>query len=138
MGYIYYQIWIDSIKRIQFYKIEKKDWKSSIFIMMSWIFGTNIWIIFVWLKFFGLISLTLPYFDFFIGTLINKFLTYAVVFVFPISTVNYFLIFHKNRYEKFLDLYPLKKNSIAFYYVMTVLILAFFTVVIIGSIQLNK
>lgn len=132
MENMYYKIWVDAIKRIQKNHPRKKDWKISIFIFLTWMNATNIWIIFVWLKFFGIVNLELPIFKIFPGKVLNSFLGFVIFFALPIGIVNYLLIFHNNRYKKLLNNYNEPKYSIAFYYTAIIAVIALISVFIIG------
>jgi hypothetical protein len=87
----------------------------------------NFGLIFIWLKFFGINLFAVPHFDLFVGTMLNKTLTYLIVFFLPIALVNYLLIFRKNRYKKFLDKYPLKKNNVSIIYTFIVVLTTLLT-----------
>jgi hypothetical protein len=134
MKNIYYLIWADSILSIKKFHHDKKDWKITIFLLNTWIHAVNLWIIFLWLKYFGI--LTLPSFeiDIFPGDMINGFLSFTVEFALICGIFNYFLIFYNGRYKKIIEKYPLPPNKIAFYYSLITLLLAFFSGILYGVI----
>ena len=127
---LYYWIWSDSILSLKKYHPKKVDWKSSIFIMNTWINATNAWIIFVWLKWLGVNKIQLVFINLFPGDLLDKFLSFSIVFALPFGFLNYFLIFYKDRYKTILKNYSTPPNLYAFSYSMIVVSLAFITVLL--------
>jgi len=54
---LYYLIWADSIQSICKYQPNKKDWKISIFFIITIMYSFNLWIIVIWLKYFKILIL---------------------------------------------------------------------------------
>ena len=135
MKNIYYLIWVDSILRFKKYHPQKADWKIGIFILNTWINALNFWIILVWLKYFKVLVIPPFHIDIFPGTLIDGFLAFTIEFALPFGVLNYFLIFHKDRYKRIVEKYPAPQKKIAFIYSTTVALAAFITAIIYGILS---
>lgn len=120
MKNFYYIFWADAIQRIRKFHPQKKDWKISLYLFNSWIHALNLFIVFLWLKYFHLLTIKLPEINIFTGDKIDKFLSFALVFGTPFLILNYFLIFHRDRYKKIVDKYYVKDGNYAFPYSFTV------------------
>lgn len=130
MRNFYYIYWADSIQRIKKFHPKKKDWKISLYVFNSWIHALNLFIIFLWLKYFQLIDIKLPDINFFPGDIIDGFLSFASFFGTPFFILNYFLIFHKNRYVKIADKYHIKNGNYAGPYSFVIVLGAFISAII--------
>jgi len=134
MKNIYYIIWIDSIVRFRNHHPTRADWKRSIFLLNTWIHALNWWIVFIWLKYFDIINIQLIKLDLFPGALFDRFLAFCIVFASPFCILNYFLIFHNDRYKQILSRYSAPKQPYALIYSMTVAIGAFLTAILYGNL----
>lgn len=135
MKNIYYLIWSDAIYRIRKHHPHKKNWKISLFIYITWIHALNLFIVFLWLKYFNIHIIPALDFDIFPGTILDDFFSFSVKFaLFPVI-INYFLVFHKNRYERLTLRYPKSEIMYSLIYSMTVLIGAFISAVIYGVLS---
>ncbi|KAF0233018.1 MAG: hypothetical protein FD181_3822 [Prolixibacteraceae bacterium] len=135
MKNIYYLFWVDSILSIKRYHPEKTDWKISVFLLNTWINALNLWIIFIWLKFFNILNFSLLSINVFPGTMLNKFIAFSIIFAFPIGVLNYFFIFHKNRFKQLIEKYPTPPKKCAFIYSTIVALAAFVTAIIYGALS---
>jgi hypothetical protein len=125
----YYIFWADAIQRIRTFHPQKKDWKISIYVLNSWIHALNLFIVFLWLKYFHILTIKLPAINIFPGDMIDKFLSFAVVFATPFFILNYFLIFHRDRYKKIVDKYYIKDGNYALPYTFTIALGAFISAI---------
>jgi len=134
MKNIYYLIWSDSILSFKRYHPDKTDWKIAIFILNTWINALNWWIIFIWLKFFNIVNISLFSVDFFPGVMLDKFIAFTVIFALPFGILNYFLIFHKDRYKRIIEKYPNPPKKCAFIYSTVIALGAFITAILYGAL----
>lgn len=121
MKNLYYSLWVDAISKIRKNNPEKKNWKIAIYVAYSWINAINFWVIMIWLKHFNILSIPLLEIDIFPGEILDSFFGFAVEFAAPFFLLNYFLIFHKNRYEQLIEKYQVPKAKYALIYLFTVL-----------------
>ena len=130
MRNFYYIYWADAIQRIRKFHPQKKDWKISLYVFNSWIHALNLFIIFLWLKYFHMINIKLPDINIFPGDMIDGFLSFALVFATPFFIINYFFIFYKNRYKKIIDKYHVKDGNYAMPYTFVIVLGAFISAII--------
>ncbi len=130
MRNFYYIYWADAIQRIRKFHPQKKNWKISLYVFNSWIHALNLFIIFLWLKYFHIINIKLPEINIFPGDMIDGFLSFALVFATPFFIFNYFLIFYKNRYKKITDKYHVKDGNYAMPYTLVIALGAFISAII--------
>lgn len=129
MKNIYYMIWADAIQSIRKHHPHKKDWKIAIFILTTWMHALNWWIIFIWLKYFN-INIPLISLDFFPGHVLDSFLCFTIEFALPFGLLNYFLVFHHNRYEKIIERYKNQKTRYGLIYSISMALGAFFSAIL--------
>lgn len=132
---LYYLIWSDAISSIKKNHPQKKTWKIEIYIFISWINSINLWILYIWLKFFNLIQIPLPKIDIFPGYVLDSFISFTLIFAFPFLILNYFLLFHKNRYEMILEKYPIKKYRYGSIYTITIILTGFASAILYGILS---
>ena len=130
MKNIYYSLWADSILSFKKYNPDRTDWKIAIFILNTWVNALNFWIIFIWLKFFHILNIPLLSIVVF-SSRIDHFINFTIEFAVPFGILNYFLIFHKDRYKKIIEKYP-KPKRYAFPYSAIVVLGAFISAVLYG------
>lgn len=131
----YYLIWSDAILSFTRYHPKKRNWKTPIFLLNTWIHALNLWIIFMWLKFFDLVNFTLFSIDLFPGMMLDKVIVFIVIFALPFGILNYFLIFSKNRYKRIIERYPNPPSRCAFIYSSVVAIGALITAILYGILN---
>ena len=130
MANVYYLIWTDAIISFKKYNPKRKDWKFTLWFFISWMNALNFWIVLIWLKYFKMYVIPIINIDIFPGTLLNDFCSFSIEFAFPFGIVNYFLIFHKNRYEKIIIRHRNDKIRYAPIYTFVMAILAFASFII--------
>ena len=128
---LYYLIWADSIQSIRKNQPNKKDWKISIFLIITIMHSFNLWIIVLWLRYFG-VHIPLIDLNLFPGHMIDSFLSFAIEFASPFILLNYFLVFRNNRYIKIVEKYKNLKFKYCLYYCTSMLIGAFLSAVLYG------
>jgi len=74
----------------------------------------------------------LIYLDIFPGSVLNKVISFIVEFILPFGVVNYFLIFHKDRYKKIIEKYNDNKIMYARIYSISMIILALVSAILYG------
>jgi hypothetical protein len=134
MNNIYYLIWADAILSFKKYH-PNKEWKSKLFIYITWIHALNFWIIILWIKYFNFIVIPKFSIDIFPGKLLDGFITFTIEFALPFGILNYFLIFYNNRYEKIIQKYKGNKYRYALVYSFTIAILAFVSAILYGILN---
>nr|WP_320020183.1 hypothetical protein [Labilibaculum manganireducens] len=132
MRNIYYLIWSDAILSFKKYHPKREDWKMAIFFFNTWINALNLWILFIWLKYFNLLNVPLIRVELFPGDMLDKFVSFSLVFAFPFGLLNYFLIFYKDRYKLILIKYPKPPKKCAFIYSTGIALGAFVTAILYG------
>ena len=132
MNNIFYMIWVDAILSFRKHHPYNENWKSRLFIYITWIQAMNLWIVFLWLKFFNILNIPLLSINVFPGELLDDFFAFSIEFALPFGVLNYFLVFHNNRYEKVIQKYGHIKTRYAPIYSFTVAILAFVSAILYG------
>ncbi len=132
MKKLYYLIWSDSILSFKKYHPTREDWKMAIFLLNTWINALNLWILFIWLKYFDLLNVSLIRVELFPGDMLDKFVSFSLVFALPFGLLNYFLIFYKDRYKRILIKYPSPPQRCAFIYSTVITLGAFITAILYG------
>ncbi len=125
-------IWSDAIISFKKHQPDRTNWKFTLFVYITWIHALNLWIIFIWLKYFELLNIPLIKIDVFISDMINKFVAFTIMFALPFGVLNYFLVFRNNRYEKIIQKYRDVKLRYAPIYSFTIALGAFITAVLYG------
>ena len=135
MKNLYYMIWADAVFSFKKYHPKRKDWKSAIFLQMTWIHAMNLWILILWLKFFNVLTIPLIKINVFPGNLLDDFFSFTIEFALPIGILNYFLIFYHNKYEKITQKYKDIKFRYAPVYSFTIVILALVSALLYGMLN---
>ena len=130
MNNIYYMIWSDAIQSIRKHHPNKKSWKTEIFIFITSMHAFNLWIIFLWLKYFGILQIPLININVFPGEILDEFVAFAVEFALPFGLLNYFLIFYKNRHKKITEKYSNLKHKYALTYSFVMILGAFVSAIL--------
>lgn len=135
MGNLFYIVWADAIHKFRKHHPNRSDWKATVFVFITWIHALNWWIILLWFKYFDI--LTIPQFkiDIFPGKLLDSFLVFTIEFAVPFGILNYFLIFHKHRYKRIINKYPLQDKRYAFIYSTVIALSAFISAILYGILN---
>ncbi len=130
----YYLIWSDAIISFRMHHPKRKDWKSSLLMMITWMQALNLWVITLWLKYFDVFTLPLIDIDLFPGDDIDGFLSFAATFAVPFGFINYFLIFYKERYKNIIKKYKDEKIRYAPIYSYSMISSALISAFIYGAL----
>lgn len=125
----YYLYWVDAIVSIKTKNPTRKDWKFSLFTYTTICNALNLWVIFLWLKFFDIISLKVEI-NLFPGTILNNASGFIVYFATPFIFLNYFLIFYQSRYEKIIEKYQHRNGKYAMGYVLVSVLLGIISMIL--------
>lgn len=134
MRNVYYLIWVDAIVNFRKYNPARTDWKISLFIIQTTCNALNLWAILLWLKFFEIYSFIIKI-DIFPATILNSAAGFIVQFASPFILLNYFLIFHNDRYEKLIEKYPHKNGKLAMIYTMASALVGFISMILYGALR---
>jgi hypothetical protein len=103
---LFYTIWTDGIIRITQFPKNKDDWKFKILLIMTMAMAFNIAL------FMAILERNILHSNFYNINLdfipeehIRYSLEFFILYVLAPLLINYFLIFHKNRYEKIIQKY---------------------------------
>ncbi len=129
MKYIYYLIWTDIITSARKRLPERTDWKFSLFVLITMCNALNLFTIYIWLKFFSIISFLIKI-DFFPGTMLDNATAFFIQFASPFILLNYFLIFYKDRYKKIITKYPYKNGRVALIYGICSIWIGFISIIL--------
>lgn len=135
MKNIYYMIWSDAINSFKRNHPNQVNWKLPLFIYITWMNALNLFIVFLWIKYFNVLNIPKFNINIFPGTLLDGFLTFTIEFALPFSILNYFLIFHRNRYQFIIKKYGNIKIRYAPIYSFTVAILALISAILSGILK---
>lgn len=134
---IYYIFWVDIILRYLKRNPERTDLKSRVLLVYSTIQAINLITILWWLKYFNVIKLTMLELYIFPIESLNNATSFFIQFVFPFFVLNYFLIFHNNRYKVLIEKYPVYRKKYVIIYSVSVLWISFSSAIIIGILKGN-
>jgi len=107
----YYQMWSDGIYSLQ--KKKERDptmlpWQVGSLTAVAFAQGTNWLTIWFWLRAVGVKYDILLNIDLFDVAVLDKFSSAFISLFLPFYIINYFLIFHKKRYEEIMKRFPSK------------------------------
>jgi hypothetical protein len=131
---IYYKIWVDLIVKARSIPANKNNWKRFTMIFMSMAMALNFMLLMAILqrKLLGVSFYHLKV-DVFPGTKLDAFISFFILFLFPMLLINYFLIFRNNRYELILEKYKSYNGKLFISYFLVSLILPL-SLIVIGMI----
>ena len=128
----YYMMWSDAIQSSKKHHPDDKYLKPHLFLLITFIDSLALAIVTIWLKYFNIFEWPLIHITFLPGTVLNKFSSYLVSYAPPFVILNYFLIFHKDRYKKIIKKYPHRNGNFFVIYCLSVLTLMLITVFVYG------
>lgn len=128
---LYFQIWVDCIKRLRSNKASKENWQSKSMIVMSTLMTINFVTLMILIQefIFGFYfyELNLP----FLSDHQNNVVTLLVLFLLPCVLFNYITIFHKNRLNKLLIKYPYSQGKLILSYLLVSMLIPIIFLLII-------
>lgn len=109
---LFYNIWVDLIKRATSLPQNRQNWKLVCFTLMSICMSLNFALLMAILQ---RNVLKIYYYDIdlvFLPDRLANSIRFIILYVLPVATLNYFLIFHKDRYKKYLQKYPTRNGKL--------------------------
>jgi len=108
---LYFKIWADLIMGIQKNPEHKNDWRYYSMFLMTTLITLNLLTLVMLLgifkvKVFFITTEVLP------GTILDSFVSGLIQFVLPSFILNYFLVFHREKYKKLVVKYKDRKGKI--------------------------
>lgn len=125
-------IWADAIVRFKYHHPDEKLWKVKLLVILSVMNSLNLFMIALWAQYFGLFKIS--FIEVNIFSPLDKSISFALTFAMPFFIVNYFLVFHRSRYEQILKKTPKSNTNIALTYSLTTIISTFLTAIYYGYI----
>lgn len=135
MKNIYYIIWTEAFCRYKNSHKDDENWVFKVFKMYTFINAINLATIIIWLQILDVWKLPVVEIDILPGTLLDKVLTFFLVFWLPCIIVNYFFILRKKRYIHIIEKYEKYQNRYAVYYGFGSIFLGFATIMIYGFLD---
>ena len=132
MQNIYNMIWADAIVRFKKHNPDEESWKVKLLVYLSVMNSLNLFMVGLWAQYFGWFKI--PFIEVNIFSPLDKSISFALTFALPFFIVNYFLIFHRSRYEQILKKTPKSNTNIALTYSLTTIISTFLTAIYYGYI----
>lgn len=115
MKKLFYRIWVDAIVNIRKNPQHKNNWKFYSMFIMTLLVAINVMTVLMWIGYgganFGLFQLNLLEIDFFPGTMLDSFAMFLLQFAFPSFLLNFFSIFHRDRYKRLIVKYSDRKGK---------------------------
>ena len=115
MGNIYYKLWVDVIANDKGYKNNEDGWKSVVFWLITTANVLNVMFVYMWLNYYQLYKLK-HIFNASSNLVSISLVEIFIIYYLPIVVINYFLIFHKDRYKKLIIKYYHYNGKLALYY----------------------
>lgn len=127
--------WVDAILKFKKHNPQNRNWKVTVFIFITWMLSLNWWVVSMILEYFNLFKIPLTTLNIFPGNSLDDFFSYVLQFALPFGILNYFLIFHNNRYEGLIKKYGPQKRNYAFIYIAVSTLGAFLVAIIYGILS---
>ena len=129
----YYLFWSDAIQRFIKHNPKNKGWEKKPLFLISWTFTLAVFSTMLWLKYFDVDQSKFGVFGIFttFGKKIPDLLEMVVVFLL-IYSINYVLIFWRNRYLLLIEKYPLGRFNLTIFIGMVLLAYFLFTIFLYG------
>lgn len=118
MRNLYYKIWVDIIIGIKKNPQHKNDWKYFSMFFMTILTSLNLMTIIMWLGYFDIKTFLIEI-EALPGTMLDSFVSFIIQFALPCFILNYFLIFHKERYKKLVEKYTYRKGKVFLTYMFS-------------------
>ena len=117
---LYYKIWVDTLVKLRSQQQNKGKWKILSFVFISMAMALN-FILLISIFQRNILNYTFYSFDLdiFPGTKLDALLKFIILFLLPVVTVNYFLIFHNKKYEYLIQKYKSYNGKLGIIYLLT-------------------
>lgn len=130
MRNLYYTLWVDIIENAKGYKDKDPDWKATAYFLITIANALNLFVILLWLDFLNInVRKFLVVFEsnYFLSSAFGGF----VYFGLPFAIINYYAIFHRNRYLKLIAKHSSPYNGrLALTYILGSILIVVITVII--------
>ena len=125
----YYLFWSDAVQRFIKHNPKERGWERKPLTLLSWVFTLAVLSTMLWLKYFHIYSSKIGIFGIFttVGENISVIIEMAIVFVL-IYSMNYVLIFWRNRYLLLIQKYPLGRFNHSVF--VLIVLMAYFLITI--------
>ncbi|WP_143470875.1 hypothetical protein [Labilibaculum manganireducens] len=133
MKNIYYLIWVDGIVNSKDYKKKDPTWKFTLFLILTICNAINMYTIYLWIKFTGMFSYLISV-AFFSNPIVNSVTGFVLQFASPFVVLNYFLIFHKERYKSLIEKYQHRNGKLAMIYLVISVLIWFGSIITYSSL----
>jgi len=130
----YYLYWVDAIISIKTKNPNRRDWKFSIFTYSTVCNALNLFTIDALLNLFG-IKTFLINIDIFPLPLLNSFASFVIQYASPFILLNYFSIFHNERYKNLIEKYPHRDGKFAIGYILVSVLLGLVSMILYGALK---
>ncbi|MES2108531.1 MAG: hypothetical protein V4577_07285 [Bacteroidota bacterium] len=132
----YYLFWSDAVQRFIKHNPKERGWEKKPLTLISWTFTLAVLSTMLWLKYFHVYQSKFGMFGIFttLGKKTPFILEMVVVFLF-IYTINYVLIFWRNRYLLLIEKYPLGRFNHAMFIGIVLLAYFLFTIFLYGYLS---
>lgn len=130
----YYLYWVDAIVSIKTKNPNRRDWKFSIFTYSTVCNALNLFTIDALLNLFG-IRTFLVKIEIFPIPMLNSFAGFVIQYASLFILLNYFLIFHNERYKKLIEKYPHRNGRFAMGYIFISVSLGFISMILYGVLR---
>lgn len=121
---MYYQIWASALSGIREHS-EDHSWKWKIFVLITFVNSLNAFTVLLWLKYFEVFNYPILIVNFFPP--FDSSLSFLLSFTLPFIVMNYFFIFHREKYKKILIKYSNTPKRVALLYVNITVVSTFVT-----------
>lgn len=108
---LYYKIWADLIMGIQKNPEHQNDWRYYSMFLMTTLVSLNLLTLVMLLGIFK-VKVFFITTEFLPGTILDSFVSGLIQFVLPSFILNYFLVFHREKYKKVVVKYKDRKGKI--------------------------
>jgi len=134
---LYYKIWVDGLQKLKSIPANKKIWKLYAMTFISMAMAINSMLIIAILE-RNVFRTNIYHLEirFFLGTKMDSFVSFFILFLAPCVLVNYLLIFRKKRYEMLFKKYTVTYDGkLCITYIMISYFSPFFLLIIAYLIQ---
>lgn len=130
----YYLYWVDAIISIKTKNPKRRDWKFSLFTYTIICNALNFFTIDALLNLLGVETFLIKI-DILPLPMLNSFAGFVIQYASPFILLNYFLIFHNERYKKLIEIYPHRNGKFAMGYIFISVLLGFISMILYGAFR---
>lgn len=131
----YYGFWVRVILNAKKNKSNGEVWKFPLFVVITTINSLNIVVIDLWLRIFNIDIFNDFNYGITSGTIIDNLAIFTIKYSTPFILFNYFLIFHKRRYEMLIEKYPPDNSKYPIIYLILSIVICFISLIIYSFVR---